>query len=161
MVLLPPSTVSNIGSVLGEGQSIVREAKLKTNGAEKPVAVKIMDDKDDSRAEVVLSMWVSQQTKRVCWTYGAVQMEFKLMMVMERCKGSLADVLRERDGPLTPAELSRAIIDICAVIAELHTCGVVHCDVKPANCLVRSDGSVALCDFGAAKVRPDSHFPAR
>lgn len=36
-------------------------------------------------------------------------------------------------------------------LAELHGCGFVHCDVKPANLLLRSCGDLVLADFGLAR----------
>jgi serine/threonine protein kinase len=36
-------------------------------------------------------------------------------------------------------------------LAQLHRRALVHCDVKPANFLVRPDGSLALADFGLAR----------
>lgn len=38
-----------------------------------------------------------------------------------------------------------------AALAELHCRGLVHCDVKPANLLLRSCGELVLADFGLAR----------
>jgi len=112
-----------------------------------------MLENDAHLAEVVLSKRLSAVCKMVCKAHGAARKDGKLLLVMERCTGSLTDMLRERDGPVTQAELAMAAQDICAAVAELHACGIVHCDIKPANCLVRENGTVVLCDFGSAKVR--------
>ena len=153
-VTLPePSVLSSLGPQLGRGQYLVREATLTTGGKVEPVAVKIMLENDAHLAEVVLSKRLSAVCKMVCKAHGAARKDGKLLLVMERCTGSLTDMLRERDGPVTQAELAMAAQDICAAVAELHACGIVHCDIKPANCLVRENGTVVLCDFGSAKVR--------
>lgn len=36
-------------------------------------------------------------------------------------------------------------------LGKLHSLGVCHCDVKPANILFGPDGSAFLCDFGSAQ----------
>jgi serine/threonine-protein kinase PpkA len=47
------------------------------------------------------------------------------------------------------------VVDIISqtaqALAAIHARGIVHCDVKPGNIMLRPDGSVALADFGIAK----------
>jgi len=40
---------------------------------------------------------------------------------------------------------------IASAIAQLHSLGILHRDLKPGNIMVRADGSLALIDFGLAK----------
>jgi serine/threonine-protein kinase PpkA len=40
---------------------------------------------------------------------------------------------------------------IASALAEIHGKGIVHRDLKPENVMARSDGSLALADFGIAK----------
>ena len=41
--------------------------------------------------------------------------------------------------------------DVCHTVAEVHRCGIVHCDLKPGNVFVAAGGHVTLLDFGIAR----------
>jgi eukaryotic-like serine/threonine-protein kinase len=59
--------------------------------------------------------------------------------VMELCRGEdLAQSLRR--GPLEPKRALRLLADVAGALAEIHSLGIVHRDVKPAN-LVFQTGS--------------------
>ncbi|MGW0752287.1 serine/threonine-protein kinase [Streptomyces sp. NPDC002587] len=70
-------------------------------------------------------------------------------IVMELVRGgSLHD--RLAGGPLPPAEVVRLGLDVLSALRAAHAEGVLHRDVKPANVLLRPDGSAVLTDFGIA-----------
>jgi eukaryotic-like serine/threonine-protein kinase len=75
-------------------------------------------------------------------------------MVMERLTGStLADLLGARRGqPLPIAECLALLDGICEALAPLHTSGLAHADLKPANIMVAPGGRVVLLDFGIARI---------
>jgi serine/threonine protein kinase len=54
---------------------------------------------------------------------------------------------RLADGPLPPEECVRCARQLLEGLASLHQAGMIHCDVKPANCLF-VDGQLKLADFG-------------
>ena len=69
--------------------------------------------------------------------------------VMEYCReGSLADRLKVA-GRMPPDELVPIVAAVSEGLAELHTRGLIHRDVKPANILFASDRP-KLADFGVA-----------
>ena len=162
-VLLPEGDLSNLssGERIGveDGGARVLTATLTVRGpagetTAVPVAVKALQVNNARRMarEVGTAMRASLQCPRVCKVYGCVRRGVDVWLVMERCAGSLEGRLRELEGAGLPtAELARVARDVCASLAELHECGVVHCDIKPANCLVREDGTVILADFGGSK----------
>ncbi|MBB1253248.1 serine/threonine protein kinase [Streptomyces sp. OF3] len=70
-------------------------------------------------------------------------------LVMELVRGeNLQDRLAR--GPLPPTEAARIGREVLAALRAAHAVGIHHRDVKPANVLLRTDGSAVLTDFGIA-----------
>ncbi|MEW2412755.1 protein kinase [Streptomyces sp. NPDC046866] len=70
-------------------------------------------------------------------------------IVMELVKGgSLSDLLES--GPMPVADVIRLGLDVLSALRAAHAEGILHRDVKPANVLLRPDGSAVLTDFGIA-----------
>ncbi|WP_371477101.1 protein kinase [Kitasatospora sp. NBC_00315] len=70
-------------------------------------------------------------------------------LVMELVTGgSLADRLAR--GPLTVPEAAGIGRGVLAALRAAHGAGIQHRDVKPANVLLRPDGTPVLTDFGIA-----------
>ncbi len=64
-------------------------------------------------------------------------------------------------GDLTSVPLSerlRWMVDLCEAVGRAHSAGVLHKDLKPANCLfeeVEGERRIRLTDFGAGRIDPD------
>ncbi|WP_257462211.1 serine/threonine-protein kinase [Archangium lipolyticum] len=88
---------------------------------------------------------------------------------MELVKGRTLQHLIERswraeEPPLDAASpelpvlpLLKLVRSLCAPLAYLHGCGLVHRDLKPGNVFVREDGSVVLGDLGVAAAFSGAH----
>jgi eukaryotic-like serine/threonine-protein kinase len=79
----------------------------------------------------------------------------RLFMTMEFLDGmSLRDALQR--GPLAPQRVIKVMIQCCASLAEAHSIGIIHRDIKPDNVfLLNMAGSpdfVKLLDFSVAKL---------
>jgi Protein kinase domain/Carboxypeptidase regulatory-like domain/PEGA domain len=69
-------------------------------------------------------------------------------IAMELIEGeSLRDIIAEHQS-LPIARKLNIIKQLCQGLGYAHQRGVVHRDVKPANILLRSDGTVKIVDFG-------------
>lgn len=60
------------------------------------------------------------------------------------------DLTRWCDEPRSHAEIVNALAQVCDALEHVHAAGVIHCDLKPGNILVREDKQVLLTDFGLA-----------
>ncbi|MFD4138048.1 serine/threonine-protein kinase [Streptomyces sp. NPDC058572] len=80
-------------------------------------------------------------------------------IVMELVEGT---TLQDRlaDGPLAPAEAARIGRQVLSALRAAHTAGIQHRDVKPANVLLRADGSAVLTDFGIAALQGSASLTA-
>jgi serine/threonine protein kinase len=63
----------------------------------------------------------------------------------------LGDLRKRMRGTLTPREALRLAGAIARALTTVHAAGVLHRDLKPGNIMLRSDGSIALIDFGLSK----------
>ncbi|WP_405834082.1 serine/threonine-protein kinase [Streptomyces sp. NBC_00105] len=80
-------------------------------------------------------------------------------IVMEMVRGgSLYD--RLESGPMPPAEVVRLGLDVLSALRAAHAEGILHRDVKPANVLLRPDGSAVLTDFGIAALHDSTGLTA-
>ncbi|WP_143065911.1 serine/threonine-protein kinase, partial [Streptomyces sp. CC53] len=73
-------------------------------------------------------------------------------IVMELVEGrSVHDRLAE--GPMPVDEVVRLGLQVLSALRAAHAAGIQHRDVKPANVLLRPDGSAVLTDFGIAAMQ--------
>jgi hypothetical protein len=78
-------------------------------------------------------------------------------IVMEYVEGR---TLREEigDGPLAPERALPILRAVADALDHAHRHGVIHRDVKPANVLVRPDGTAKLADLGIAMAAEQSRI---
>lgn len=77
--------------------------------------------------------------------------EDRYYIIMEYVPGTDLKKLLERRGILPVAEALDLMTQACSGIGYAHRAGLVHCDIKPQNILVSSDGRVKITDFGIAR----------
>lgn len=74
-------------------------------------------------------------------------------IVMEYITGqTLKQVIHTR-GPLLNEEAVDIMKQMCSAIAEAHSRGIIHRDIKPQNVIVKADGSIKILDFGIATAK--------
>ncbi|KDN81239.1 putative serine/threonine protein kinase [Kitasatospora cheerisanensis KCTC 2395] len=72
--------------------------------------------------------------------------------------GSLQDRLAR--GTLAPHEAARVGRGVLSALRAAHAAGIHHRDVKPANVLLRADGTPVLTDFGIAALHGSTSLTA-
>ncbi len=84
------------------------------------------------------------------------QDEERHYIVMEYIDGhDLKSLIRQR-GRLTVDQTLEIAIHISAGVGHAHKAGIIHCDIKPQNVLVTSDGRAKVTDFGIARALSSS-----
>ena len=69
--------------------------------------------------------------------------------------GSLAGLLSR--GPLPAKEAVRIARDVLMALVHAHGCGILHCDLKPANILLDKNLQARLADFGQSRLSHEQH----
>ncbi|MGH8867260.1 MAG: protein kinase domain-containing protein [Actinomycetes bacterium] len=125
---------------------------------ERPVAVKMLDlssATDPHAAERFrreAQMVASLSHPHIITVYDTGTEGETAYLVMELLSGpSLSDTLREH-GALPVGETVLYAEQTASALAAAHAAGVVHRDVKPANLMLASDGSLRVLDFGIARL---------
>ncbi|MBN1351017.1 protein kinase, partial [candidate division KSB1 bacterium] len=78
--------------------------------------------------------------------------------VMEYIEGpDLDELIRKSKSGLTEQQALPLIEQLFEVLSYIHSKKIIHRDLKPENILVRKDGSIALIDFGIAKLTLSGH----
>ncbi|MFN0077327.1 MAG: protein kinase domain-containing protein [Prosthecobacter sp.] len=154
-------------SLLGRGgMGAVYEAEQRESG--RRVALKVLGhdlDSEDMRKRFLregrLAAAVAHPNS--IYIFGTEEIEGSPVIVMEIAGGgTLKDELKRR-GPLPVKEAVDAMLQIIAGLEAAHAGGVLHRDVKPANCFLAPDGTAKVGDFGlsvSTLARQDSQLTA-
>ncbi|XP_073085285.1 serine/threonine-protein kinase TAO1-like isoform X1 [Manis javanica] len=83
---------------------------------------------------------------------GCYLREHRAWLVMEYCSGSVSDLLEFHKMQLQEMEISAIIHGALQGLAYLHSCAMIHRDIKAGNILLTPGGQVKLADFGFASM---------
>lgn len=143
---------------IGSGHyGIVRRAKLKIEPS-KIYAVKSIEKKklkgDITLLKNELEMLRFTDHPNIIQFYEIYQDSINYHFVMEYCEGGDITTRVEKYGPMEEQLAKNIIFQVLYAINNLHTCGIIHRDIKPDNFLFKSKDPlsvVKLIDFGLSK----------
>ncbi|MGG5261071.1 Stk1 family PASTA domain-containing Ser/Thr kinase [Phycicoccus avicenniae] len=124
---------------------------------EREVALKVMrphlvhDETFVSRFRREARSAASLSHPNVVAVFDQGQDDGSVFLAMEYVPGmTLRDVLRE-EGILSPRAALDVLDAVLQALAEAHTKGLIHRDVKPENVIINDNGTVKVADFGLAR----------
>jgi serine/threonine protein kinase/tetratricopeptide (TPR) repeat protein len=90
----------------------------------------------------------------VAAVYDVLEEQGEIFLILEYVEGqNLRQRLRE---PLSLDEFFTIALQCAEALVSAHRHGIVHCDIKPENIMLSSEGQVKILDFGVAKHLPRS-----
>jgi hypothetical protein len=130
---------------------------------QRPVAVKVFRagaPAERSRFDAEVTTLAALNHPGLVHVYDAGQHQGDGFVVLELVDGpNLRSILAER-GALPPDEVAALGAPVADALAYVHSQGVVHRDVTPANVLCGPDGRPRLADFGIARLLDTSRITA-
>ncbi|CCW70054.1 unnamed protein product [Phytomonas sp. Hart1] len=82
----------------------------------------------------------------------------RVYILMERMEcGSLQELLKDLPDGFPERTVRVYAAQLLEAIHYVHQCDISHCDIKPSNLLLASDGTIKLADFGCAKMKAAHH----
>jgi CheY-like chemotaxis protein/tRNA A-37 threonylcarbamoyl transferase component Bud32 len=141
--------------LIGEGGT-ARVYLASRESDDEPLVVKILraevtaDAKSLARFMEEYALVERVNSRHVARIYDHGTAQEHAYLVMEFFEGG--DLQKRLGGkPLPPAECLRMFSELMMALGDIHEKGILHRDLKPQNLMFRSDGTLAVVDFGIAK----------
>lgn len=128
-----------------------RHVRLK-----RPVAVKVIrgfrQDDPVSHEHFLREMETAGQLEHpnLVRAYDAWEHDGYLFLAQELLDGDSLQSLAHKGQIKSPDEIVAALLGTCRALEQLHGKGFIHRDVKPANIMRLTDGTIKLIDYGLA-----------
>ena len=141
---------------LGKG-GMGRVYKVNDTEIKEKVALKLLkpeigsNEKTIERFKNELKIARRVSHKHVCRMHDIGREDDKYFITMEYVEGEdLKSCIRKKRN-LTDAEAINIAKQVCEGLAEAHSLGVVHRDLKPQNIMIDKGGHAKIMDFGIAR----------
>jgi serine/threonine protein kinase/predicted Zn-dependent protease len=130
----------------------VFDTKIKEKIALKLIKPEIASDKETIERfgnELRLARKISQ--RNVCRMFDIGEAEGAHFITMEYVHGEDLKSMIHMSGSLSVGMLLSVGKQVCDGLAEAHSLGVVHRDLKPQNIMIDKNGNAKIMDFGIAR----------
>lgn len=156
------------GTILSEKYKIVRFIGMGGAGAvyearqldleNMPVALKVLhpDLHEDPgtigllKKEVIITRELTHDN--IMKVFSLERADNRYFIVMEYVHGESLQAMLDKTRTCPFEQAATLFYLVCDALQYAHERGIIHLDVKPANILVLTAGSVKLCDFGIARM---------
>jgi serine/threonine protein kinase len=90
--------------------------------------------------------------------YGLEQDGTMAFVLMDYVEGESlrTEIFRKAGAPFSLTRIIEVIKSVCSALHYAHTLGMVHCDIKPSNILVKHNGEILVADFGISRMTDSS-----
>jgi len=158
---LVPNTISHyrIIELLGAGGMgevfLAQDIRLDRKVAIKMLPAKsIADEQAKKRLFREARAAATLDHPNICSIYEVGEEGDCAYIVMQYIEGrALSSIIK--NNPLSPLEVVDIGIQAAEALAEAHSRGVIHRDIKPHNVIITPRGQVKILDFGLAKIVQD------
>jgi tetratricopeptide (TPR) repeat protein/tRNA A-37 threonylcarbamoyl transferase component Bud32 len=130
----------------------VLDTKIKEKVALKLIKPEVASDKDTIERfsnEIRLARRIGH--RNVCKMFDIGEAEGAHFITMEYVHGEDLKSMIEMSGSLSLGMLLSVGKQVCDGLAEAHSLGVVHRDLKPQNIMIDKHGNAKIMDFGIAR----------
>ncbi len=141
--------------LIGEG-GMSRVYLASRESDDEPLVVKILrsevmqDKRTMDRFVEEYNLVERVSSRHVARVHAHGVMDGNAYLVMEFCEGG--DLNKRLNGKsLPPTEALHIFRQLMLALGDIHEQGILHRDLKPQNLMFRTDGSLAIVDFGVAK----------
>jgi serine/threonine-protein kinase len=130
-----------------------RHARMKRVVALKVLSASLIEDESFvKRFQREVETIARLSHPNIVLAYDADEAEAGPFLVMEFVQGRDLDSLVDEQGPLSIAAVVDYTLQAARGLAYAHAKGIIHRDVKPANLLLDSTGTIKLTDLGVARL---------
>ena len=158
MVQFPEIPNYSIKKKFGKGAMgtvyLAFQEKLEREVALKVLLPSLAEDREITQRFITEAKIGAQlQHTNIISIYDVGEFDGNYYFAMEYLERNLNDVIKSsQEGKIQPEIALDIVKQISSALDYAHKKGVIHRDVKPANILLRNDGTPVLVDFGIAKL---------
>jgi tetratricopeptide (TPR) repeat protein/tRNA A-37 threonylcarbamoyl transferase component Bud32 len=130
----------------------VFDTKIKEKVALKLIKLEIASDSETIERfsnELRLARRIAQ--RNVCKMFDLGEAEGTHFITMEYVQGEDLKSMLQMMGQLSTGQIVSMGKQVCQGLAEAHSLGVVHRDLKPRNIMIDKGGNAKIMDFGIAR----------
>ena len=147
----------DIESLLGKG-GMAWVFLARHNTLHRPCAIKVLCPELLGRKANSLDLFMAEARAAASLVHPHIvaihnvgELESHHFIEMEYVPGCSLEQLISEQSSLSLLDATNFLLQSCSALAAAHRQGLAHRDFKPANIMVRSDGTAKLADFGLAK----------